>query len=438
VWRSKGQDYALKLIADANRIHPLVHVRWVWLDAPPGAGHCARVPLRMLGPVRHGRDVTYSGRGQKGPGHLYTYVPVDVGAGRSGALELSESLSTMKAFAGMTMIRTLALIGVLVLLSAIFLVLLGYRMVGRPLRALIGKTRRVGQGDLSEPIDVHGHDELSELAAALNQMCVQLEESRLKTQIETEGKIKALEQLRHEDRLKTIGLLASGVAHELGTPLNVVSGRATMIASGDLSTGEISDSACVIKSQAERMTSIIKQMLDFARRSPSEMRVVELGGIVRRTIDILSPLASKHAVSLRLDGDQHPLPAILDPQKLEQVLTNLVVNAIQSMQRAGEVRISIRCERSRSPAGDREPEREYIRIDISDEGRGIRAEDIPRIFEPFFSTKQAGHGTGLGLSIVQGIVQEHGGWMDVASEVGKGSRFSVFLPKGDSACQARS
>ena len=157
-------------------------------------------------------------------------------------------------------------------MSGLILTLFGIRFIGRPLRQLIEKTREIGQGDLTTPLPLSGSDELSELARKLNTMCVQLSASQNQVHEEAAARVEAVEQLRHADRLRTVGRLASGLAHELGTPLNVVAGRASLIHSGKLSATEITESSKTIRKEADRMTGILRQLLDFARRSPPQTK----------------------------------------------------------------------------------------------------------------------------------------------------------------------
>ena len=173
--------------------------------------------------------------------------------------------------------RTALLIGGMVVISGLLAAWLGVRLIGQPLRRLIDKTRRVATGDLAGPVHLQSHDELAELSESLNQMCAQLAESQSMIQQESAARIAAIEQLRHTDRLKTVGRLAAGIAHELGTPLNVVSGRAGLIVSGKLAADEIGPSAAAIKTEVDKMTKIIRQLLDFARvntprRVPVDLR----------------------------------------------------------------------------------------------------------------------------------------------------------------------
>ncbi|HEV2969525.1 MAG TPA: HAMP domain-containing sensor histidine kinase, partial [Pirellulales bacterium] len=328
-------------------------------------------------------------------------------------------------------------------------------------RELTEKTRRVAAGDLDGPVNLRSHDELAELGESLNQMCSRLADSQNKIREETAARIAAIEQLRHTDRLNTVGRLAAGIAHELGTPLNVVAGRAGLILSGRLAPDEIGVSAAAIKTEADRMTKIIRQLLDFARAGTPRKATVDLRSVATQTVDLLRGLAEERKVQLCVAASGEPAVAAVDAEQIQQVLTNLVVNAIQAMPDGGEVEIGIGrraasvleevhgglSPTSPSPLtgegrGEGVAEKkgtvpfaargsrpgEYYCIKVRDSGVGISPEHRQHLFEPFFTTKGVGEGTGLGLSIAYGIVREHGGWIDVSSEPGKGSCFSVYLP----------
>jgi len=306
------------------------------------------------------------------------------------------------------------------------------RFIGQPLERLIAKVRQIGAGNLEGLVHIRSHDELEELAENLNAMCADLAESQRKLRDETAARIAAIEQLRHADRLKTVGRLASGIAHELGTPLNVVAGRAALIGSGKLDVEEIARSAAAIRAEADKMTLIIRQLLDFARASTPRKQPVDLRSVVRQTIDLLGSIAEKHKVRLQFEPCAETAIADVDAGQIQQVLTNLTMNAIQAMPQGGPVEFRI-VRRTRPHPEKRDVRADYFAIEIQDHGVGIPPENLPQLFEPFFTTKEVGAGTGLGLSIAYGIVQEHGGCVEVASEAGKGSCFTVFLPAGGPA-----
>jgi signal transduction histidine kinase len=241
-----------------------------------------------------------------------------------------------------------------------------------------------------------------------------------------------------------VGKLASGIAHELGTPLNVVSGRAQLIqesvpaSSGDKIGAaellEVADHARIIVEQSRRMSAIIRQLLDFARRRGVRKAAYDLRQLVAQTVSMLQNLAGKRGVALVVEPDPATAPAFaqVDASQMQQVLTNVVVNAIQSMPTGGTVTLSLRPSSAQAPQGEECAAGERWEIAVKDEGEGIGPEVLPRVFEPFFTTKAVGEATGLGLSVAYGIVQEHGGFITAESEPGKGSRFAIHLPRGES------
>ncbi|MEZ4299862.1 MAG: histidine kinase dimerization/phospho-acceptor domain-containing protein [Polyangiaceae bacterium] len=200
----------------------------------------------------------------------------------------------------------------------------------RPLQALVTQARRIGEGDLSGRLAIAQEDEMGELGREMNAMCERLAGAQARVLAETSQRIAALTQLRHADRLTTVGKLASGVAHELGTPLNVVGGRAKLILQEPGQAEAVAHSARIISEQAERMTRIIRQMLDFARRRGPQKETVDLAELSARTAAMLEPMGRKHGASIVVEpGGEAKTEA--DPAALEQVLTNLIVNAIQAM-----------------------------------------------------------------------------------------------------------
>jgi signal transduction histidine kinase len=316
--------------------------------------------------------------------------------------------------------------------GAILVWLLGIDMVGRPVNSMSDLARRVGEGDLTARTHLGNRtDELTRLAGGLNRMVEDLETSQRRLEEETNRRIETMEQLHHSERLATVGKLASGLAHELGTPLNVVSGRAQMIATEDMSDDEIVDSATVIKDQSERMTRIIRQLLDFARSRRPEKQPSDPAEIVENVVAMLAPIATQREVALKTESHVKDVTVEVDRGQIQQVLSNLIVNAIHAMPDGGDIVVAIDRETIRPPADLGGPESEYAVIKVIDQGIGISAEDLPRVFTPFFSTKGVGEGTGLGLSIAHGIVREHRGWLAAESEVGKGSCFSIYLPQGE-------
>jgi signal transduction histidine kinase len=425
VWRRDGRDVALRMIDDADEQDDGLRLRWVWLDAPLGD---PRRPAAITDVDRHGGEMVRVESGAGGP-RAFVYARVDVGEGRPGAIELSESLEEEDQIVHAGVESAALAVVALAALGGAMALGLGAFFVGRPVRRIVEKTRRIGEGDLGEPLILHQRDELAQVAREINLMCERLGEARESLGRETSARIAALEQLRHADRLGTVGKLASGIAHELGTPLNVVGGRAKRILRA-ASPEEASDNARIIVEQADRMTRIIRQLLDFARRRGAQKAPADVAAIARGVLALLQPIAEKQRVTLTLaprEGDADAR-ADVDAGQIQQALTNLVMNGIQAMPSGGALTVTVARARVTPPPARGGPEAEYLTVRVRDRGEGIRPEDLPHVFEPFFTTKSVGEGTGLGLSVTHGLVEEHGGWIDAASEPGQGATFTVYLP----------
>jgi two-component system NtrC family sensor kinase len=341
VWQTQGQARVLQLLEDANASTHRFHFSWIPLESLTTVLDRAGVDQQERTALWRGDRVAVKTYDAQGQATLSVYIPVTVGSEVPGVIEAVQSLAGVQRYVYKTILETLGVGSALVVLSGCLLLLVGVALIGRPMRSLIEKARRVGAGDLEHPLQVYTHDELAEVARALNHMCVQLKTSQAEVHTEMEARLHTLEQLRHADRLKTVGSLASGIAHELGTPLNVVSGRANLIASGRLSPSEVTDSMRVIKEQVQRMTLIIQQLLAFARRKSPRRVAVDLRSLVQHTLDMLTSLAAQQHAVLTLTADSAPILVRVDTGQIQQVLMNLVTNAWQAMPAGGEVAITV-------------------------------------------------------------------------------------------------
>jgi signal transduction histidine kinase len=403
-----------------------VQLRWVRLE---GGGGGSDAPLADPGSLRAGGAHSVVDRAAPGGGRLLTYLPLDGPRGAS-ALELSESLAKqVESFqVGVQRVALTALATALAL--GLLAAWTGVRLVGRPMHELVVLARRIGQGDLSQRLALAQRDEVGELAREMNLMCDRLLEARQRLERETAARIEALERLRQADRLATVGQLAAGVAHELGTPLSVIQGRADLLAGGGLEPGEVEENGRIIGGLARRMATTIRQVLDYARPRPADKSEHDLVRVARRVQEMLRHLAEQARVELHIDAREEPLVASVDVGKLEQVLTNLIVNGIHSMPAGGRLELRLSRRRGPVPGGADGQPRELVCVEVVDQGEGISPEHMGRLWEPFFTTKAVGHGTGLGLPIARGLVAEHGGCIEVQSEIGQGSTFRVLLPRG--------
>ena len=427
-WRREGRAAALALVERADQAAGETTVRWIELDSLPGEGSAARLARLDLEPLARGEEVQRTLKQPDGPGLVVTAVPVTIDGRVAGALELTESLVGSHRHVQATLLRRLAAAGLLGGLSGVIAMLLGALLVGRPMRSLVDKTRRIAAGDLSSPIALRQRDEVGELAREIDAMCERLVVARERIAAETAAHNATLDQLRHADRLVTVGKLASGVAHELGTPLTVASQRAKMIASGETSGPAVVEGARIIAVEMQRMTSIIRQLLTFARRHAPNKARHDLRRVARETAGLLAPLAERGGVAVQVEALDAGPDVEVDAEQIRQALANLIVNGIQAMPDGGALRITVGTRFAQPPAGHGGPPGDYVVLSVRDQGGGIAPEHLPHVFEPFFTTKDVGEGTGLGLAVAHGIVQDHGGWIEVDSALGQGSCFSICLP----------
>jgi two-component system NtrC family sensor kinase len=419
VWRSDGRDEALRVVDGANEHAGIVHMRWLDGTNATASFHVDPTVLLTLPAGETITQITTTPRERA----RFSYTPVSVGRARVGYVEISEPLAAESRAVGAIVSDTLRTTIALGIVCGIISIALGVWLVGRPVLALVAKARRIGGGDFTHPLHLTQRDELGMLATEMNAMCVRLTDATLRAEREAAARIATIEQLRHADRLMTVGQLASGVAHEMGTPLNVVSARAQMLAAGTATAEEVVKYGQIIVRASGRMSKTIGQLLAFARRKPTTMARHDLQRIATETLDLLRPMADKSRVRLELHGD--PVFADVDADAIQQALANIVVNAIHAMPKGGLVDLSVAYE-TRDIA-DSHPGRHAL-VRIRDEGGGISPEHLERVFEPFFTTKDVGSGTGLGLAVTRGIVDEHRGWLDVESVVDRGTSFSIHLP----------
>ena len=295
----------------------------------------------------------------------------------------------------------------------------------RPFRQLVSMARAIGAGDFSERLRFERRDEIGSLAHEMDSMCDRLESARRAA----EDHLAALEQLRHSDRIATLGRLASSVAHELGNPLNVIELRAQLIRSGEVGTlPQAQLNAAVITEQAQRMTRIIDQILSFARMQPARLTRVDVVSVLNKAVSLTEHIAKQHKASVRIEAHRSSIELAGDADKLLQLIVNLVVNGVQATSEGGTLRVRT-SELTRTAENDPDGmPQHYVCIDVIDQGPGIDATLLSKVFEPFFSTRSAEGGTGLGLPVAQGIAREHDGWIVATSEPRHGACFKVHIP----------
>jgi signal transduction histidine kinase len=316
------------------------------------------------------------------------------------------------------------------------------QIVVRPLRRLLEGIDAVGKGDLSRVILADREDQIGTIAGRFNAMTGSLREAREETERAAAARLGLEARLRQSEKLATIGQMAAEIAHELGTPLNVIGGRARAMARKAQKVaetaqapdpGEVVKNATIIGDEVSRITKIIRQVLDFSRpRGPTVTRV-HLGSVVAEALEFLrEPI---HRQGIEVDVQTMPAPPEVpgDPDQIQQVCLNLIMNAIHAMPNGGKLRVATTRMVRRKGGLDLAPPAEYAALTIADSGPGIPAADREKIFEPFFTTKDEGQGTGLGLAVSHGIVKDHDGWIEVDSPPAGGAEFRVYLPCSTSA-----
>ncbi len=320
---------------------------------------------------------------------------------------------------------------VIALLCAVFLLIVLYFATARiikPLQSIVLATQEIARGGLDHRVEVQSRDEIGDLAASFNQMTERLKAANEKlvewgTTLEKKVKerTRELEEMQahliQSEKLAGLGKLAAGIAHEINNPLGGILIYSHLLLEDAKKDTVQYDNLKKIVKETTRCKNIVKGLLEFARPKEPEMTPTDINDTVKRALSIFERQALFQNIEIRLDFSELP-KIVSDAAQLQQVFTNIIVNAAEAMEGNGVLTIKtyVNCEA------------ECIRVEFTDTGHGIKEEYRSRLFEPFFTTKEVGKGTGLGLAISYGIVQKHQGSIEVRSEVGKGSTFTVILP----------
>ncbi|MBL4632260.1 MAG: HAMP domain-containing protein [Kofleriaceae bacterium] len=319
----------------------------------------------------------------------------------------------------------------IILTVLIALLILTRFLVTTPIAKLLTGVDDVAHGDLSRVLMAEREDEIGDLAARFNEMTFSLRESKSQTKRHAESRMDLEQKLFQTEKLATIGQIAAEIAHEVGTPLNVISGRAKGMIRKSSNPEAIEKNATIIAEQTARITRIIQRLLDFSRSKVGveEKVAVDLKKTIEDTFEFLeSKLAAGNVTHENIQADKLP-PVHGNPDQILQILTNLLLNAAEAMSESGgNIRVESFEVTRRRPGLGIAPEAAMVVVSVSDSGPGIPEEERERIFEPFYSSKTRKGGTGLGLAVVHGIVNDHDGWIEVSDAASGGACFSVYLP----------
>lgn len=321
---------------------------------------------------------------------------------------------------------------VLALLCVIFLLIILYFSTTRitnPLQKMVLATQKIAKGNLSHKVEVKSKDEIGYLADSFNQMTEDLKAANEKLiewgktlEKKVEERTKELTEMQahlvQSEKLASLGKLAAGIAHEINNPLGgILIYSHLLLEDTDKSSPHYENLTKIVK-ETTRCKDIVKGLLEFARPKELEMTMTEINEIVEKSLSIMEGQALFQNIKINKIYSSTLPRIVVDSSQLQQVFINIILNAAEAMDGNGVLKIKT----SLDGSGD------YINIDFTDTGRGIKEEDRKRLFEPFFSKKEVGKGTGLGLAISYSIIQRHQGKIDVQSQLGKGSTFTVKLP----------
>ena len=340
-------------------------------------------------------------------------------------VQLAESSQRMIVYTGCALL-------LIALLSWFFV----WEVVGRPVKALERGTERLAAGDLGYQIDVQSQDEIGELAHSFNAMSNQLKAEHsenvawtrtLEQRVDqkTRELKRAHEHALHTEKMASIGKMAAVLAHEINNPLSGILTYAKLLRkwidnedNGKSRKRDICDSLELIASESRRCGDLVKNLLTFSRTTPINLQATNVNHVIDRALRLIQHQLDLASIQVQSELDPDLPPIVCDGAQIEQVLLALMMNALDALPQGGNLWVTTKLSREDGVA----------RIIVRDDGCGIPPEILPRLFEPFLTTKETGKGVGLGLAISRSILERHNGNIEVQSEVGRGTTFTVTLP----------
>lgn len=332
-----------------------------------------------------------------------------------GAIVVARLIDDLTADLARTRWRLITVVVAFVAVTMVSGVLFGTIYIRRPLATLLDGMAHVRAGDFKSRVPLAYHDEIGALVDEFNAMVEALGQARQQIDHETEARLRLERGLQGIDKMITIGQLSAGLAHEIGSPLQVLSGRASglLARSADPETRRQAE---ILVEQTARITRIVDQLLSLGRRRPAVIAACDLTKPVKTVLELLDGEVRRRGVTLdlQLDAAGHVIDA--DEDQLQQIVLNLVRNALAATPSGGRITVRV----------DAQPVPRAVRLIVRDTGPGVPPELAGKLFEPFFTTRASEGGTGLGLSVVRAIVAEHGGTITQTSD--HGAEFIVSFP----------
>ena len=356
-----------------------------------------------------------------------------------GVLDIVYSLDEIDRTMQMSLITIIIFSIGFIVVASLLVSLFVHRLVYVPLRDLDAGAGRLASGNLDQLIPVRSNDEFGELAASFNAMTRALRNSQAElrewgrtlekkvAKRTRELRIAEAEAARGE-KLASVGLLAAGIAHELNNPLTGVLTFSHLIRKKMPDGSPEAEDLDLVIRETKRCAAIIRRLLDFAREKKPEKKYGDINQIIEETARLVERPAHLRDIEIALELDRELPQGWVDADQIKQVVMNMLVNAQHAIEEKGS--ITIRTRRSPEPRSPEPGARPVpmVEIAIIDTGCGIPEKNLKRIFDPFFTSKEVGKGTGLGLSVSHGIVQAHGGAIEVESQIGEGTTFRIYLP----------
>jgi signal transduction histidine kinase len=387
---------------------------------------------------------------------LEVMVPLHLGTKVVGGIRLVSSLDEAQRFLSKKRDRAIIMTFLSILVILFTLTILFGKLVGDPIQKLVEAMSRAEKGDLETGTLIQREDELGKLGRNFNRMLKTIREAHeqniqllrqvnqfneeLTQKIEAatselakrneelgllnEALFESQRQLSQSEKLAAVGQVTAAMAHQIGTPLNSISGYIQLILQDGNLQPKDQDRFKIIESQLDRLADSVKNLLSFTRQPKPQLKSLKVNEVLEELIHLSEPwlLARNVKLSTHLSPD---LPPILgDPTHLQTLFLNLITNALDAMPKGGV--LTIKTQQVSIPFTSKDGG--WLEVSIADTGIGITEESKKRIFEPFFTTKKMGEGTGLGLAICEEIIKEHSGRIEIQSEVGKGSTFFISIP----------
>jgi signal transduction histidine kinase len=359
------------------------------------------------------------------PDFLFLSLPFKASTDMSGNLAVVRSLQKMKEDLSKTKISIILSFFSFILFTSLLCFVLGHVYISRPLQELRQAMLAFRNGtEPPEPLPVTGTDELASVRQEFNRMTAELFSAYRRLDDETQQRRQLQRALQNADKMITIGQLSAGLAHEIGSPLQIINGRARALADGGDDLQEVRRIAAILVDQTDRITRIVQRLLEFSPRCTSEPVWCDVVQAIAEVIDMLSFEARRQGVNMSFTHPEALSFLLINKDSIQQIVLNLLSNALSAIVGTGSISIDL-AQESIVYADTQIP---ALRLIVGDTGTGIAPEHLPHLFEPYFTTRGKQGGTGLGLAVVKTLITEMGGTVVAETETGKGSRFTVHLP----------